>query len=119
MRRRRGFTLVLAISVLALVSGLGAVLTAPALREAKVARRHQARLQAEYLALAGLEFARGVAATLTEPREERYGLGGGEVMVSIRPETENQYRVTSVGSIEAGGGVGLVTWKLERRIAIK
>jgi type II secretory pathway component PulK len=119
MTRPHGFTLVMAISVLALVSGMGAVLTAPALREAKVARRHQARLQAEYLALAGVEYARSVAGAVTEKREQSYELGGGEVSVSIQPVAEKQYHVTSVGSIRSGSGAGLVTWKLERRITAK
>jgi type II secretory pathway pseudopilin PulG len=119
MNRRRGFTLVMAIVVLALASGLGAVLTAPALRESIVVRRHQARLQAEYLALAGLEYVRSLEQMPSDALEKTYTLGNGEVSVTIRPGEHQQYTVTSVGSVNAGGGRGTVTWTLERRITAK
>jgi len=120
-RHRRGFTLIMALIVLALLSGLGAVMTMPALRESKVVRHHQARLQAEYLALAGIEYARGLVdrQQAVDAGEHVYQLGDGEVTVKIEPLDNNQYQVTSMAVAQTGRGVGLATWTLERRITAR
>lgn len=119
MKQRRAFTLVMALVVLALLSGMGAALTAPTLREARVVNRHQARLDAEYLALAGVEYARSIIDLQPDQQEGTYKLGNGEVSVRIEPLEGRHYHVTSTGTVKAGRGAAAVTWTLERRITAK
>ncbi len=119
MKRQHGFTLIMAIALLSLVAGFGAVMTAPTLRESAQVKMHLARLRAEYLARAGLEHARHAPLAMTEQPPAEYDLGDGHVSVRFEMIETNMVRVISTGSVTPAWSRKPVTWTLERRIMAK
>jgi type II secretory pathway component PulK len=116
MNHEKGFTVVFAVGVLGLLSLLAVALAAPSVLESHRLRLYQARMQAEYLSLAGIEHARSDSAR-GQISDATYDLAGGTVTISIQRLDGNECRVQSTGSLRLAWRKQPVEVRTEARIS--
>jgi Tfp pilus assembly protein PilV len=117
MNHEKGFTVVFAVGVLGLLTLLAMALATPSVLESRRLKLYQARLQAEYLSLAGIEHARSDSAH-GQISNASYDLAGGTVTISVQRLDGNQSRVQSIGSLRLPWRKEPVEARTEARISL-
>jgi hypothetical protein len=117
MKNEKGFTVVFAVGVLGLLTLLAMVFGAPSLLESRRLKLYHARMQAEYLSLAGIEHARRDVAH-GQFSDASYNLADGTVTISIQRLDDKQCRIQSVGSLRLAWRKEPIEARKEARIPV-